>query len=468
MTNLSTPRNTALRKTNRPRVAIIGGGFAGLNAAKTFKNAPVDVVLIDKTNYHLFQPLLYQVATAGLGSEDIASPTRVALRRQKNVHVILSNVERIDTDNKQIHLDVGITDYDYLVIATGMETNYFGNDDWEPFAPGLKTLEDALECRRRILTAFEHAERTTDPDEIRALLTFVVIGAGPTGVEMAGAIREIALQVMVKDFRNIDPKKARVLLIDAGPRVLASYDDILSQKAQRTLEKMGVEVRLFAKVDQINDGSIQIKNDQHSPESSLPNLPENETIHTRTVIWAAGVHATSLARSLNVPLDKLGRPTVLPDLSLPDHPEVFIAGDLAKFTLPDKSTLPGLAPVAIQQGRHAAKNILNRIDQNPLKPFHYTDRGQMATIGKYRAVAQTGPLRFTGYFAWLAWLFIHLISLIGFRNRIAVLFNWAYAYIGQRRGARLILDVQSPQPPESDPAPTSPKLYPSPSPPSLH
>lgn len=455
MTQIPTPKDS-----KRPRIAIIGGGFAGLNAAKAFKNTPVDVVLIDKTNYHLFQPLLYQVATAGLASEDIASATRVALRRQKNVHVILSNVEHIDTKNKKIHLDAGVAEYDYLILATGMETNYFGNNTWEPLAPGLKTLEDALECRRRILTAFEHAERTTDPDEIRALLTFVVIGAGPTGVEMAGAIREIALQVMVKDFRNIDPKHARVILVDAGPRVLAGYDDVLSQKAQRTLEKMGVEVRLFAKVNEISDGSVQIKNEQIHPQGSQPNLPRTETIQTCTVIWAAGVHASPIARSLNVPLDNLGRLTVLPDLSLPDHPEIFIAGDLAKFTLPDKSTLPGLAPVAIQQGRHAAQNILRRIDNAPPKPFHYKDRGQMATIGKYRAVAQSGPFRFTGYFAWLAWLFVHLISLIGFRNRIAVLFNWAYAYIGQRRGARLIIDVQSPQPPKSKPQP-EPIFYPS-------
>ncbi len=459
-----------LNHNKRPKVAIIGAGFAGLNAAKAFKNAPVDVVLIDKTNYHLFQPLLYQVATAGLSSEDIASTTRVALRSQKNVHVILSKVEHIDTKNKKIHLDAGVTDYDYLILATGMETNYFGNDDWIPLAPGLKTLEDALECRRRILTAFEHAERTTNPDEIRALLTFVVIGAGPTGVEMAGAIREIALQVMVKDFRNIDPKQARVLLIDAGPRVLASYDTVLSQKAQHTLEKMGVEVRLFAKVSEINDGSIQINNEQIHPQGSQPNPPKTETIHTRTVIWAAGVHATPLSKTLDVPLDKMGRITVRPDLSVPEHPEIFIAGDLAHFDLPDKSTLPGLAPVAIQQGTLAAKNILCRIQNKPLKSFHYKDRGQMATIGKYRAVAQSGRLRFTGYFAWLAWLFIHLISLIGFRNRIVVLFNWAYAYIGQRRGARLIIDVQSPKPPESNPKqpPESAPVYPPFSPSETH
>ncbi len=450
----------------KKRVAIIGGGFAGLNAAKALKNAPVDVILIDKTNYHLFQPLLYQVATAGLSSEDIASTTRVALRHQKNVRVILSNVEHIDTEKKQIHLDSGITEYDYLILATGMETNYFGNDTWEPLAPGLKTLEDSLECRRRILTAFEHAERTTDPDEIRALLTFVVIGAGPTGVEMAGAIREIALQVMVKDFRNIDPQNARVILVDAGPRVLAGYDTVLSQKAQRTLEKMAVDVRLLAKVSEINDGSVTIKNEQIHPQGSQPNLPKTETIQSCTVIWAAGVHATPLARTLNVPLDKLGRPTVLPDLSLPEHPSIFIAGDLAKFTLPDKSTLPGLAPVAIQQGRLAAKNILCRINNKPLKPFEYKDKGQMATIGKYRAVAQTGALKFTGYFAWLAWLFVHLISLIGFRNKIVVLFNWAYAYIGQRRGARLIIDVQSPQPPKLNPDPTP--IYPPFSPSETH
>lgn len=444
-----------LSTPDRPRVAIIGGGFAGLHAAKAFKNAPVDVLLIDRTNYHLFQPLLYQVATAGLGSEDIATPTRVVLRRQKNVQVILSNVERIDTENRQIYLDSGTTRYDYLIVATGMQTNYFGNDEWESLAPGLKTLEDALECRRRILTAFEHAERTTDPDKLQALRTFVVIGAGATGVEMAGAIREIALQVMAKDFRIIDPTQARVLLVDAGPRVLAGYDETLSQKAQRTLEKMGVEIHLFSKVTQISDGYIQIQKDQPAP-----NPPTTETIHSCTIIWAAGVHANPIARSLNQPLDRQGRITVLPDLSLPDRPEIFIAGDLANFPLPDKTSLPGLAPVAIQQGHHAAKNILRRIHNKPLKPFHYKDRGQMATIGKYRAVAQTKHLRFTGYFAWLAWLFVHLISLIGFRNRIVVLFNWAYAYIGQRRGARLIINVDASPPPPEQTTPQFPPYVP--------
>ncbi|MBA2662202.1 MAG: NAD(P)/FAD-dependent oxidoreductase [Bradymonadaceae bacterium] len=419
---------------HRPTVVIIGGGFGGINAAKALRRAPVDIVLVDRNNYHLFQPLLYQVATAGLSAEDIASPIRVILRRQKNAHVILGAVESIDPDTRRVYLDNCILDYDYLLLASGMETNYFGQNHWVPLAPGLKTLEDALECRRRILTAFEQAERTYDPDLIRKLLTFVVIGAGATGVEMAGAIREIALQVMAKDFRHIDPRMARVMLVDAGPRVLAGYDPRLSLKALRALEKMGIEVVLEAKVDDIFDGGIQVG---------------DRRIEACTVVWAAGVRASPIAQSLKVPLDRFGRVIVEPDLSIPGHQEVFVIGDLAHFAHDLAEPLPGLAPVAIQQGQQAATNIGRLLAIEPTRGFRYRDRGKMATIGRAQAIAEIRGFRFSGYFAWLTWLLVHLLFLIGFRNRLMVLLDWAYAYIGQRRGARLIIEVEAQQPSQS-------------------
>ncbi|MFU8803826.1 MAG: NAD(P)/FAD-dependent oxidoreductase [Bradymonadaceae bacterium] len=434
----------------RPRVVIIGGGFAGLNAAKALRRAPVSVLLIDRNNYHLFQPLLYQVASAGLSGDDIASPIRAVLRRQKNAEVLLGEVQSIDLDSRCIHMDFGQVDYDYLIVATGMETNYFGQDQWVEFAPGLKTMEDALECRRRILTAFEQAERESDPGEIRRLLTFVIVGAGPTGVELAGAIRDIAHEVMVKDFRHIDPNQARVVLVDAGPQVLAGYDDRLSARARRDIERMGVEVFVDSMVSDIDAEGVSIG---------------EKRIDASTVIWAAGVRATPIGATMGVPLDRMGRVIVDETLRVPGRERVFVIGDLAYFEPePGAGPLVGLAPVAIQQGRHTARNIVRHCNGEAYAPFRYRDKGQMATIGRARAVAQIWGMRFTGPFAWLLWLVVHLLFLIGFRNRLFVVLDWFYAYVGMRRSARLIIDVEheperpalTTKPPDLLPGPTSP------------
>jgi NADH:ubiquinone reductase (H+-translocating) len=416
---------------SRPRVVVIGGGFAGLNTVQALRRADVDVVLVDRNNYHLFQPLLYQVATAGLSGDDIASPIRAVLRRQRNVEVVLGEVEAIDVEARCIRLDYGHIPYDFLVLATGMQTNYFGQDQWVAHAPGLKTMEDALECRRRILTAFEQAERIDDPVEIERLLTFVIVGAGPTGVELAGAIREIAHEVMVKDFRHIDPKQARVILVDAGKRVLAGYDERLSDRAQRDLEKMGVEVRLNTMVEDIDDRGVRAG---------------GQWTGASTVIWAAGVSATPIGESLGAERDRMGRVVVDETLRPSGLSRVFVIGDLAHAPDVDgKGPLPALAPVAIQQGRYAAKAIAGLLNGEEPGPFRYRDKGQMATIGRARAVAQLGRMRFGGYFAWLLWLVVHLLFLIGFRNRVMVVLDWFYAYVGMRRSARLIIDVEHPE-----------------------
>ena len=409
-----------------PKVVIIGGGFGGLNAAKKLRRADVDLYVIDRENFHLFQPLLYQVATAGLGAGDIASPIRSVLGGQKNAKVVKGEVYEIDRDQQIVRFDKGEIEYDYLVVAAGMETNYFGNEQWRALAPGLKTMGDALECRRRILEVFEQAEWTDDEALAESLLTFVVVGAGPTGVEMAGAIREIAHEVMIREFRNIDSAKARVVLIDAGPAVLTSYHPETSERAKKDLEAMGIEVLLNTMVDEITADGVSIG---------------DEFIASHTVIWAAGVKASPLGESLGVELDSMGRVVVEPTLAIPGDERVFIIGDQAHFATDEDETLPGLAPVAIQQGRHVAKNIRNRLRGKPYLPFSYTDKGQMATLGRARAVAETGNWRFAGFIAWLMWLFIHLLFLIGFRNRIFVLMDWFYAYVGMKRSARLILET---------------------------
>ncbi|TXD38251.1 NAD(P)/FAD-dependent oxidoreductase [Lujinxingia vulgaris] len=409
----------------RPCVVIIGGGFGGLNAARALKRASVDVFLIDRHNHHLFQPLLYQVATAGLSADDIASPIREVVRRQQNVQVMLGEVTSIDRESRVVRYEGGEVNYDYLVVAAGMQTNYFGNPQWEEQAPGLKTLRDALTCRRHILEVFEQAEREGEGSEGRGLLTFVVVGAGATGVEMAGAIREIAYQVMVKDFRRIDPTRARVLLLDAGPRVLTGYDEELSERARRDLEKMGVEVRLNAMVEAIDEEGVTVN---------------GERILAKTVVWAAGVKGSPLAETLNVELDRMGRVSVRPDLRMPEDDRVFVIGDLARFENEDGEVLPGLAPVAVQQGKHVAENIKRAVEGKPLEAFSYWDRGKMATIGRARAIAEIGDWKFGGLLAWLAWLFVHLLFLIGFRNRAYVLMGWIFAYVGMRRSARLIVD----------------------------
>jgi len=404
-------------------VVVVGGGFGGLNAARALAGQPVRVTLLDRRNHHLFQPLLYQVATAALNASDIAAPLRSVLRRARNVTVLLAEVERVDLAARRLVLDRGEIGYDALILAAGAGHSYFGHDDWEAFAPGLKTLEDALEIRRRVLLAYESAEREADGAEQRALLTFVVIGGGPTGVELAGALAEISRQTIARDFRVIDPTKASVVLIEGGPRVLASFPPSLSDRARRALERIGVEVRTGSIVTRVTADAVWLGGEQ---------------IRARTVLWAAGVAAAPLARTLGVSLDRSGRVPVEADLSIPGHPDAFAIGDMSLCRGPSGTALPGLAPVAIQQGRHAADNVLRRLGGRPTRAFRYRDRGSMATIGRAAAVARIGGIQLSGLVAWLAWLLVHIMFLIGFRNRFLVLFEWAWAYVSWQRGARLI------------------------------
>jgi NADH dehydrogenase len=406
-----------------PHVVIVGGGFGGLYAALALADKPVRVTLLDRRNHHLFQPLLYQVAAAALNPSDIAIPLRSILRAATNVTVLLAEVTAVDPANRRLVLDRGEMGYDALILAAGASHSYFGHDDWEPFAPGLNTLEDALEIRRRVLLAYEAAEREHDGAEQRALLTFVVIGGGPTGVELAGALGEISRQTIARDFRLIDPTEARIILLEGGPRVLQSFPESLSRRAEAALRRIGVEVRCGAVVTRVTADAVWLGGEQ---------------IHARTVLWAAGVAAAPLARTLGTPLGRAGHVLVEPDLSIPGHPEVFAIGDMCAFLHQTGAPLPGVAPVAIQQGRAAADNVLRRLHGAPTLPFRYRDRGSMATIGRAAAVAVVGRLRLSGYPAWLAWLFVHIIFLIGFRNRFLVLFEWAWAYVTWRRGARLI------------------------------
>jgi len=407
---------------NTPRVVIIGGGFAGLNAARIFRGRRVEVTIVDRRNHHLFQPLLYQVATASLNPSDIAVPIRGIFRSQENVTVRLDHVDRIDTASKRLLTRGGAIEYDYLIIATGATHSYFGKDDWGQHAPGLKTIEDALEIRKRVLLAYEMAEKATTHEEQREWMTFVVIGAGPTGVEMAGALSEIAEHSMTRDFRRIDPKSARVVLIEGTDRVLPAYPDELSAKAEIQLRGLGVEVMKGKRVTGITGQEV---------------IFGDEKIGTRTVIWAAGVQASPLAASLGTPLDRAGRVVVESDLSVPGHPEVFVAGDLASV-MSHGEPVPGVAPAAMQEGKHAAKNVVRLIEGQPTARFAYVDKGSLATIGRAAAVADFGRLRFSGFFAWFLWLGIHIFFLIGFRNRLFVLLQWAWAYLTYRRGARLI------------------------------
>lgn len=413
----------------RPRVLIVGGGFGGLWAAQALRRAPVQVTLLDRQNHHLFQPLLYQVATAALNPSDIAQPIRRVLRKQANAEVLLGEAETVDLEQKRVLLRDGASvSYDRLILATGATHSYFGHPEWEASAPGLKTLDDALEIRRRVLVAFEAAERERDPALRSALLTFVVIGAGPTGVEMAGALAEISRQVLQRDFRHVDPAAARVLLIEAGPRVLPAYSPESSASARQQLERLGCEVRLGKPVTSVGRDGVSVG---------------NETIAARTVIWAAGVEASPLARSLKVPIDRAGRVPIQPDLTLPGHPEVQVIGDLALLEQHGKP-IPGLAPAAMQMGRHAARNIERALAGQPLLPFDYVDKGTLATIGRARAVAERGKLRMGGFLAWVMWLVVHIFFLIGFRNRFLVMFEWAWVYFRNERGARLITgDVET-------------------------
>jgi NADH dehydrogenase len=405
-----------------PRVVILGGGFGGLYAARALRRARARVTLVDRRNHHVFQPLLYQVATAALNPSDIAVPIRHILSRQANVEVILGEAASVDVAGRRVILTDGEIPYDYLIVATGATHSYFGRDEWAPFAPGLKTIDDALEIRRRILLAFEAAERETDRDRRAAWLTFVIVGGGPTGVELAGAIAEIARRILREDFRRIDPRSARVLLAEAGPRLLPAFDAGLAEKTGRSLRALGVEVLTGSPVTAIDATGVSIG---------------ERRVAARIVLWAAGVAASPLARSLGAPLDRAGRVPVAPDLTLPGHPEVFVIGDLAALRQ-DGRPVPGVAPAAKQMGRQTARNILRALRGLPYRPFRYRDAGSLATIGRAAAVADFGRIRLWGLPAWLAWLVIHIYFLIGFRNRLLVILQWAWLYLRCESGARLI------------------------------
>jgi len=425
----------------RRRVVIVGGGFGGLEAAKALGGAPVDVTVVDRANYHLFQPLLYQVAMAGLSPAEIASPIRGILSEAENVRVMLGEVTRIDLAAREVHVGEDVLAYDWLILAVGAETSYFGRDEWEKYAPGLKRIEDALEIRRRVLLAFEKAEREDDERVRRKLLNFVVIGGGPTGVEMAGAIAELSRYVLGRDFRAIDSREATVTLIEAGPRILASFTEDLAQSAVEQLHELGVEIRTGARVVSIDERGVELEEGPEADE--LPGLGtgrERERIPSETVVWAAGVRANGLARGLGVATDRQGRVMVESDCTLPGHPDVFAIGDMAHFEENGK-LLPGVSPVAMQQARYVAKLIRWELESKgrpQRKPFSYFDKGSMATIGRSRAIAEARGLKMRGFIAWLAWLFVHVWYLIGFRNRVFVLLNWAWSYVSYARGARLI------------------------------
>jgi NADH:ubiquinone reductase (H+-translocating) len=419
----------SVERKKTPRIVIIGGGFGGLYAAKELANQPVQMILLDRTNHHLFQPLLYQVATAGLSPGDIAQPIRHILNHANHLEVVLANVDRIDIAEKTVVCGDRKVPYDYLIVAAGARHSYFGHDEWERFAPGLKSLEDVLELRRRILSAFEAAEIAETEEERKKALTFVVVGAGPTGVEMAGAIAELAHKSLADDFHHVNPRDARVVLVDAAPRVLPAFSPALSESARKQLEQLQVEVRTGVMVKDVGPEGVHVG---------------GELIPGRTIVWAAGNAASPLGTSLGTELDRAGRVKVNEDLTIPGHPELFVIGDMAVFTHQTGEPLPGVCPVAMQMGRHAARNIMATIEGRPMTPFRYHDKGQMATIGRNRAIADLKVVQFGGFFAWLSWLFIHLIFLIGFRNQVFVFFQWMWAYLTYSKGARLIYGVFRP------------------------
>jgi NADH dehydrogenase len=419
--------------TSRPRVVIVGAGFGGLNAARALAKEPVQVTVIDRKNFHTFQPLLYQVATAGLSPGEIAAPIRSILRSHKNVEVLMGEVTSLDLERRLVETQDGEIPYDYLIVAAGATHSYFGHEDWEPFAPGLKTIEDALEIRRRVLLAFELAERQAAAGETETPLNFVVVGGGPTGVELAGTLAEICRHALAHEFRSIDPSRTHILLIEAGPRVLAAYAEDMSRSAEEQLRGLGVEVKTSTLVTQVEAGAV------HLGETRVP---------ATVVLWAAGVAASPLGKKLGVPVDRAGRVPVQADLSLPGHPEIFVIGDLAAAKDEHGKPLPGVAPVAIQQGKYVAKVIRDEVERperhrdygsvGTRRPFHYWDKGSLATIGRAAAVAQFGKIHISGYLAWLSWLFVHIFFLIGFRNRLLVFIQWAWSYVTYERGARLI------------------------------
>jgi NADH:ubiquinone reductase (H+-translocating) len=435
--------------SNKPRIVIIGCGFGGLEAARALHNAQVEITLVDRTNHHLFQPLLYQVATAGLSAPAIAAPVRHLFRKQANVTTLLGEVTAIDVEGRRVILDDGpALPYDHLIVAAGATHSYFGRDDWAPFAPGLKTLDDAFEIRRRILLAFEAAEKEPDPAVRAAWLTFVVVGGGPTGVEMAGTMAEIARHTLPGEFRRIDPATARILLLEGGSRVLQAMPEDLSRRAREQLEKLGVDVRLDSRVVAIDAGTVEVQSGAAGQPAAT------QAINTRCVIWAAGVAASPLGRQLaqqapGATTDRAGRIAVEPDMTLPGHPEISVIGDLAAArshpARGEPQPVPGVSPAAKQMGRAAAANVLRRIAGEPTRPFRYRDYGNLATIGRNAAVVDltspAGHFKFSGYFAWLFWLFAHIYFLIGFRNRIVVLIDWASAYWSKQRYARVVTDI---------------------------
>jgi NADH dehydrogenase len=410
------------------RVMIVGAGFGGLQAARRLARYPVRITLIDQRNYHTFQPLLYQVATAGISPGEIAAPVRQILRGQDNIEVLLGEVLGFDLEKRIVKLTDLEIPYDYLIVAAGASHAYFGHDEWEPMAPGLKTIEDALEIRRRVLLAFELAERHAASGEGQVQLNFVVIGGGPTGVELAGTLAEIARHALANEFRSIDPRHSRILLIEGGPRVLPAYAEDLSSSAQKQLERLGVEVRTSAMVTGVEPSAV---------------LVGQTRIPAAVILWAAGVAASPLGKSLGTPLDRAGRVLVNPDLSIPGHREVFVIGDLASLKDKNGKQVPGVAPVALQEGTATARNIGREVQGKPREDFHYLDKGSLATIGRAAAVAQIGKVHISGFLAWLAWLFIHVFFLIGFRNRLLVMIQWAWSYVTYERGARLITGDQT-------------------------
>jgi NADH dehydrogenase len=416
-------------KRRRRQIVIIGGGFAGLTAAKTLRNVDADITLIDRTNHHVFQPLLYQVATAALAPSDITAPIRWMLRRQQNTTVLLGEVCSIAPERKIVCLDYENREipYDYLIVGAGSRHAYFGHEEWEPIAPGLKAIEDGTEMRRRFLLAFERAEKALDETEQNEYLTFVIVGGGPTGVELSGALPMIARKALYPDFRHIDTRRTRVILLEGGPRILPSFPESLAKTAHRNLEELGVEVRTNSVVTLVEPNAVHV-----GPER----------IAARTIFWAAGNAASPIGRSLGVPVDHAGRVVVEPDLSIPGHPEVFVAGDLALVKREGMPQVPGVAPAAIQEGRAAARNIMRLMRGQPTQSFRYRNKGDLAVIGRSRAIADLGRIRFTGLLAWLFWLFLHIMYLVGFRNRVSVLVQWAYAYFTYQRGVRLITNPE--------------------------
>jgi len=415
-----------MRVTERKRLVIVGAGFAGLNLARGLADeSKLEIVLLDRRNHHLFQPLLYQVAMAGLSPAEIAVPIRSLLSRQQNVRVLREEVSSVDLNRRLVHTADAAYPYDYLVLACGARHAYFGHEEWERFAPGLKTLEQATEIRRRVLTAFEEAEKEDNPTRQRALLTFAIVGGGPTGVELAGALGEMSRFTLARDFRRIDPKLSRVILIEAGPRILPSFPEELASRAVRDLESLGVQVWTSSMVTKIDEEGVELG---------------DERVCCTTTLWAAGVRPATISSTLFAQLDKQGRVIVGPDLALAEHPEVFVCGDQARVETENGQPLPGLAPVALQQGRYLAKQLRRELRGEPREPFRYRDKGQMATIGRRRAILEMGRLRLGGLPAWLAWLAVHVYYLVGFKNRLFVVLQWAWAWFSFRRGARLIVE----------------------------